>query len=48
MYTKKEQLAARQERDLVGKKRKYHNDHEKKRDAAKKRYNNKKRINKTV
>ena len=31
-----EQLAARRERDLGSKKRKYHNDPEKKRDAAKK------------
>ena len=39
---KKEQLSARRERDLGTKKRQYHNDPEKKRDAAKKRYNNKK------
>ena len=39
---KKEQLAARRERDLDTKKRKYHNDPEKKRDSAKKRYSNQK------
>ena len=37
---KKERLSGRRERDLDTKKRKY-NDPEKKRDAAKKRYNNK-------
>ena len=39
---KKEQLASRRERDWGIKKTKDHNDPEKKRDAAKKRYNNKK------
>ena len=39
---KKEQLSARREIDLDTKKRKYHNDPQKKRDAAKEIYNNKK------
>ena len=41
MCTKKEQLAARRERDLGNKKSKYHVDPEKKRDVAKKRYKKK-------
>ena len=39
---KKEQLSARREIDLDTKKRKYYNDPQKKRDAAKEIYNNKK------
>ena len=42
MCIKKEQLSARREIDLDTKKRKYYNDPQKKRDAAKEIYNNKK------
>ena len=42
MCIEKEQLSARREIDLDTKKRKYYNDPQKKRDAAKEIYNNKK------
>ena len=44
---KKEQLSRRQERDLDAKKRKYYEDLEKKQQAVKKRYHDKKIIHKT-
>ena len=44
MCTKKGAIISNTETDLDTKQRKYHNDSEKKTDAAKKRYNNKKNL----
>ena len=45
---KKERLLERQEKDLLAKKRKYHDNTEKKKQVFKKRYHDKSEFNKTV